>query len=261
MASYSYDRISIRGQGSPAIADSPARCYRKTSSCFRIGWNALRLKWKTHSQRPVCNSTVFSVQTIARYELTSSIERRRRNVYQALSNAAKGSLSGPEWLVRRVDRYVEIGERFCMILFTLYLQRCIQRKVKSSQFYRRRTCSHTPSLDTSSRHQFSDVSLCVCLASSACLPISTVLARRVYRADGSQANRSPQRQVDRDVDWTEKSMAASWPIVTTCHANHGHFQQTRAHAVLTCTSETLQHLNSVTVANGRLLVTASIHVH
>jgi len=89
---------------------------------------------------------------------------------------------------------------FCFILFTHYSQRCIQRKVKSSQFHRRRTCSHTPSLDTSSSHQFSDVSPRVCLASSACLPISIVLARRVYRADGSQANRSPQRQVDRDVD-------------------------------------------------------------
>jgi len=123
------------------------------------------------------------------------------------SHTGDSHLSGPEWLDRR--RWVRRDQwafLYDFILFAHYLQRVIQRKVKSSQFHSRRTCSHTPSLDTSSRHQFSDVSLflCVCLASSACLPISIVLARRVYSADGSQANRSPQRQVDRDVDQTEK---------------------------------------------------------
>ena len=37
--------------------------------------------------------------------------------------------------------------------------------------------------------------------------------------------------------------------------------QTRPHVVLTCTSGTLQHLNSVTAASGRLWVTLLIHVH
>jgi len=36
---------------------------------------------------------------------------------------------------------------------------------------------------------------------------------------------------------------------------------TMAHVVLTCTSGALQHLNSVTAANGRLWDTSLIHVH
>jgi len=51
-------------------------------------------------------------------------------------------------------------------------------------------------------------------------------------------------------------------LASTCHANHGHcwttFGQTRAHVMLTCTSGALQHLNSVTAANGRLWVTSPI---
>jgi len=94
-----------------------------------------------------------------------------------------------------VDRCIEIGERF-LVLFYLHsiYNDVFNGKYRHSSIDDARAHTHTPSLDRSSRHQFSNVSLCV--SSSACLPISIVLARCVYRADGSQANRSPQRQVD-----------------------------------------------------------------
>ena len=115
-------------------------------------------------------------------------------------------VSGPEWLVRRVDKCVEIGERFCMILFTLYLQRCIQRKVKchsSIDDARAHTLHHsTRPLVTSSP---TCLSACVWQAQPACLYLQFLpdvyIALTVARRTGQPSDKSTVTLTERKNPW------------------------------------------------------------